>query len=248
MIRGLYAAVSAMLANMSRQQSIAHNVANMDTPGFRQSLLSLEEYQNIYLQDVDPDGSVRGLGTLGLGVAASDENIDFTFGALTITGEALDLAIEGDGFFTVRTDDGTRYTRDGRLARDADGGLVTVEGYALLDTNGNPITLPEGEIEIQTDGTILVDDTAVATLGLAVFESPETELVRDLPNLFEAEGSPLTGEPVVVRQGCLESGNADPVQLMTQMVQVSRAYEAAQKMVQVQDELLGQTITSLGRL
>jgi len=248
MIRGLYAAVSAMLANMQRQQSLAHNIANLDTPGFRQSLQSLDEYKTIQLLDAGDDGSVRTLGTLGLGVEAGEEAIDFTFGALSITGEALDLAIEGEGFFTVETSDGVRYTRDGRFARDAEGNLVTVEGHAVLDRAGNPIVLPEGEVEIDTDGTVNVNDTAVATLGMAVFEEPETELTRDVPNLFEAEGTPLTGEPVVVRQGCLESGNADPVQLMTQMVQVSRAYEAAQKMVQVQDELLGQAITSLGRL
>ncbi|MBN2555737.1 MAG: flagellar hook-basal body protein [Anaerolineales bacterium] len=248
MIRGFYSAVSAMLANLSRQEALAHNISNIDTPGFRQTLLSLEDFKYITAQDVDANGDIRTLGRLGLGVEASDEMIDFTLGALSMTGQPLDAAIEGEGFFTIRTDNGLRYSRDGRFARDAEGQLVTVEGHYIADVNGNAITLPDGEVEIETDGTILVDGTEIAQLGLAVFEDPEAELVRDLPNLFAAEGTPLAGETVVVRQGCLESANADPVQLMTQMVQVSRAYEAAQRMVQIQDELLGQTIASLGRL
>jgi flagellar basal-body rod protein FlgF len=252
MIKGLYAAASAMLAGLARQQALAHNVANMDTPGFKEVLISLEDFAETPV--VHPPGGasnlsgLRYLGSLGLGVESSPEETDFTAGGVKYTGEALDLAISGAGFFRVQTDAGERYTRDGRFSRDAQGQLVTVDGYRVLDDGGQPVELPEGPIYVQSDGTITVNGEAAARLGLAGFTDPAAELTRDLPNLFAAAGAPSSEELGTVAQGSLEMANVDPAQLMTQMVSVTRAYEAAQRMVQAQDELLGQTINTLGRL
>jgi flagellar basal-body rod protein FlgF len=251
MIKGLYSAVTAMVMNAARQQVLSHNISNMQTPGFKQILTTAQDFmqnQAVYSTGNTVNGTIDYLGLLGLGTQISDEYIDFEQGALQDTGNPLDLALQGNGFFTVETPDGQRYTRDGRFLRDADDNLVTVDGFQVLDDAGQPIQLPDGDISVGPDGAISVNGTAVATLGIGVFANPETELQHTEGNLFTGPAA-STGEDVPqVAQGYLETSNANPSQLMTQLVEVARSYEAAQKLVQNQDELLGKTIASLGRI
>lgn len=251
MIKGLYSAASAMIANLTRHGALAHNVSNLDTPGFKQILVSMDDFMQTSV--IYPPGPTTGftqleqIGELGLGVEASPEITDFSPGSWRATAQALDLAIQGPGFFRVQTPNGERYTRDGRFQRDTNGNLVTVDGYFLLDSAGQPITIPEGDPAIAADGTIVVDGQPAGQIGLASFANPAQELERDLPNTFSAPGGPTGEELGIIQQGYLEMANANPAQLMSQMVAVGRAYEAAQKMVQTQDELLGKAISSLGR-
>lgn len=251
MIKGLYSAASAMLANLTRHGTLTHNVSNLDTPGFKQILVSLDDF--IETPVVVPPGPTAGasrlqrVGDLGLGVESAPQETDFSQGGLRLTGQPLDLAIQGQGFFRVQTPAGERYTRDGRFQRDAEGNLVTVDGYSVLDEGGQPINLPEGDLVITADGTLLVNGESAGQIGLASFTDPAAELVRDGSNLFAAAGGPTGDELGAVEQGYLEMSNANPAQLMTQMVAVSRAYEAAQQMVATEDELLGKAISSLGR-
>jgi flagellar basal body rod protein FlgG len=251
MIKGLYSAASAMLAGLTRQNMLSHNLANVDTPGFKQWLVSLDDFLHTRVSTRPGDEArlpaTRVLGDLGLGVETIAPVTDFAEGALRQTGEPLDVAVHGPGFFRVETPNGERYTRDGRFLRDADGALVTVDGYAVLDEAGAPITLPEGAVAIGGDGTLSVNGAPVAQLGLALFAAPETELIRDLPNTFAAAGQPTGTARGVIVQGYVEASNINPAQLMTQMVSVGRAYEAAQQLVQVQDELLGRAISTLGQ-
>jgi flagellar hook-basal body protein len=127
MIKGLYSAVSAMLANLSRHGTLSHNVSNLDTPGFKQVLVSLDDFVETAV--VDPPGPTTGarrlrrIGDLGLGVESSPEMVDFTPGGLRFTGQPLDLALQGAGFFRIQTPNGERYTRDGRFIRDVEGSL-----------------------------------------------------------------------------------------------------------------------------
>jgi flagellar basal-body rod protein FlgF len=250
MIKGLYSAASAMLANLYRQGLLAHNVSNVDTPGFKQVLTALDDFKQsevIFPTDTNlSDSPLQWIGNLGLGVETAPDITDFEQGGLRHTGQSLDFAIEGAGFFRIQTPDGERYTRDGRFVRDIENNLVTIEGYQVLDDGGQPINLPDGDIVVSPDGTIMVNGQTIAKLGLASFENPVQELTRDLPNLFAAEGGPTSDVYGSVSQGYLEMSNANTAQLMTQMVSVTRAYEAAQKMVQTQDELLGKTISTLG--
>ncbi len=250
MIKGLYSAASAMLANLYRHGLLAHNIANVDTPGFKQVLTSLDEFKETAM--IYPPGptagfaNLRWIGNFGLGVQNSADITDFLQGGLRHTGHTFDFAIQGAGFFRIQTPDGERYTRDGRFYRDVDGNLVTVDGYQVLDEGGQPINLPEGELSVSPEGVILVNGQIIATLGLAAFEDPSAELTRDGSNYFAAEGGPTSDAVGSIAQGYLEMSNANPAQLMTQMIAVARAYEAAQKMVQTQDELLGKAINSLG--
>ena len=145
------------------------------------------------------------------------------------------------------TPNGERYTRDGRFIRDVEGQLVTIDGYRVLNVDGQPIQIPEGDANIDNDGNISIDNEIVDQIGIFAFENPEEELVHNMSNLFEAAGEPTGEEVGTIQQGYLEMANTSAADLMTQMTIVARAYEAAQQMVQNQDELLAKTIATLGR-
>jgi len=251
MIKGLYSAVSAMVMNAARQQVLTHNIANMETPGFKQIFTSVSDFmqnQSVYVKGKGGKNSVDYVGTLGLGSQLGAEYVDFEEGALQSTENPLDFAIQGKGFFTVKTPDSNRYTRDGRFLRDADNNLVTVEGFKVFDDAGQEIQLPDGEVGVADDGTITVNGENVAKLGIGVFDNPQTELQHAEGNLFTGPAASTSQDVPRVVQGYLEASNANPSQMMTQLVEVARSYEAAQKLVQNHDELLGKTIASLGRI
>jgi len=251
MIKGLYSAVSAMVMNAVRQQTLSHNIANLQTPGFKQILETSGGFmqgQAVYTTGNLNGSPIEYVGSMGLGSQIGQEYIDFVQGAMQKTDNPLDFALQGGGFFTVQTPDGNRYTRDGRFLRDSENTLVTVDGFQVLDDAGQPIELPDGEAAVSAEGVISVNGEEVATFGIGVFADPMTELQHTEGNLFTGPDA-STGEEVPrVAQGYLEMSNANPSQLMTQLVEVARSYEAAQKLVQNQDELLGKTISSLGRI
>jgi len=249
MIKGLYSAASAMITGVYRQQAVAHDIANIDTPGFKQILTSLKDFDTTYAYTQTTDNSSSSpfyLGELGLGVEAAPETTDFSQGELKTTDSPLDFAIEGDGFFIIQTANGVRYTRDGRFSRDASGHLVTVDGNLVLNSSNQPITLPEGEVNVSTDGTIYIEGTESGTIGLAYFEDITT-MTRDGENTFTSTATPATTGGGLILQNTLEQSNVDSAKLMTQMIEISRSYQAAQQMVQNQDELLGRTISTLGK-
>jgi flagellar basal-body rod protein FlgF len=251
MIKGFYAAVSGMLANANRQQILSHNIANLETPGFKQVLSTVEDFTHTAV--VFPAGNITHsnleyIGQMGLGAMSGPEVTDYTQGGLQTTGNPLDMAVQGDGFFCVRTPVGDRFTRDGRFMRNADGYLVTQQGDAVLDANKQPIQLADGDVGVASDGTLSVNGAQVGKLGLALFQNPRAALVRSEGNNYSAAGAPDGQGIVQVAQGCLEMSNANSTQLMAQLVEVGRSYEAAQQMVQNQDDLLGKTISSLGRI
>lgn len=251
MIKGLYAAASAMLAGVNRQKAIAHDVANLETPGFKQVLTSLEDFMNTKVNIVNPNDPARlvhQMGDLGLGVESVPDTTDYEQGALMDTGNPLDAAIDGAGFFRIKTAAGERLTRDGRFVRDANGVLVTPQGYQVLSSTGAAITLPIGEVNIAADGTVSVDGATVAQLGINSYLDPRKELVRSDDNMFTAAGAATGTDKGRVVQAYLESSNGNASQLMTQLVEVTRSYEAAQQLVANNDELLGKSISTLGRI
>lgn len=252
MIKGFYAAVSAMVVNANRQEILAHNAANLDTPGFKQVLSTVEEFWKtgvfVPQKNISPGMNLDYIGSLGLGAENAPDFTDFSQGALELTGNMFDFAIKNEGFFVVETTNGTRYTRDGRFLRDSEGQLVTIDGNFVLDDNGDRIVLPEGEIVVDQYGNLNAGEDTIAKLGLALFANPSQSLEQDEGNLFLSNNDPDGEGTVEVQQRFLEMSNVNPTQLMTQLVEVARSYEAAQKMVQNQDELLGKAISTLGRI
>lgn len=253
MIKGLYAAASAMIAEMKRQEVLAHNAANLETIGFKQIMTSLSDWEQtsvVYSPgNINHSSVLYGIGSIGLGSTQGDEVTNFESGGLKLTSNLYDLAINGDGFFRIQTPDGERYTRDGRFMRDTNNQLVTAaDGYKVLDSNGKPITLSDGDLGVSRDGTVTIDTQTIGKLGLAAFKDPATELTREGNNLFSSSIKPTGSSVVEVQQEYLEMSNVNVSQLTTQMIMVARNYEAAQKMVANNDALLSRTIDTLGRI
>lgn len=261
MIKGFYAAASAMVTGMRRQMVLTHNIDNLETPGFKQILTSMDEFmttsvstnsQSVNTPELPAVLRSRGfnkltrIGDLGLGVKSDEDSTDYSEGSAQITNRELDVAVFGNGYFRIQTAAGERYTKDGRFIKDATGVLKTVDGNNVLSEGGGTITLPVGEVSISTEGQISVDGKDVAQLGIAYFEDPAASLTRDGANTFTGSGATSDTSKVSIQQYALESSNADLTQIMTQMIQTNRAYEAAQRLVQNQDSLLGQSIRTLG--
>lgn len=267
MIKGLYSAVSAMITGLDRQSLITHNAANINTPGFKQIMMTMEEFNQTgvfkaqsTINNANPFAGTVGfdenrfvdinyIGSHGLGVETALEQTNLKQGAMLNTEEPLDLAIEGSGYFKLQTPDGMVYTRDGRFNLNANREVVSVEGYYLMDENDQIITVPDGSIiEVDVNGSIYIDNTEVTKVTLSSFENELEALERFNDNTFTANIEP-DGENIgKITQGYLEASNVDIAQLMTQMVSVVRSYEAAQQLVTIQDELLGRSISTLGRV
>jgi flagellar basal-body rod protein FlgF len=252
MIKGLYAAASAMLLNLDRQKTLAHNSANLETIGFKEIFSSANDFEQTSV--VFSPGNITGsrltrIGNIGLGAQYGEEMTNFDSGGLKSTGNMFDLAINGNGFFRIQTAAGERYTRDGRFIRDANNQLVTSEGNKVLDSNGQPITLPvDADISIAPDGTISTSTQQIGKLGVVVFDNPGQDLERTGDNLYNATGTPNPTAVYDIQQGFLEMSNVNVSRLMTDMILVENAYNAAQKMVTTQDSLLGMSISTLGRM
>src|SRR4051812_9834780 len=166
--RGLYIAASGMLADQLRQDVIANNLANSTTAGYKGDQAVGEAFSSLLLNEITTG---RQVGSLGTGARIAGVYVNSAQGALRNTGNQLDLAIAGDGFFAVRGPGGVRYTRDGAFTTDATGQLVTAGGLPVLDRQNRPITIPGGaEPTIDASGNVTVGGRAVATLQVATLD------------------------------------------------------------------------------
>jgi flagellar basal body rod protein FlgG len=183
------------------------------------------------------------VGSLGAGSQISKTTIDMSQGPLESTGDPLDVALQGPGFLTVQTAQGTRYTRDGQLDVDATGRLVTSSGDPVLGSDGKPIQIgaDSGDLKISTDGEITAAGKRLGTLGVASLSDP----AEFGDNLF-------TGTPgarpagTTVNQGSLEGSSVNPATVMIDMMVSLRSYESSQRVIQSIDETLSRGIDSGG--
>lgn len=249
MIRGLYTAASGMMAAMRRMEFVTNNVANAQTVGFKQDRAALSTFQEfMILQDGTP-AKPSEVGELGMGSIAEEPMIDFTQGALQETNRTLDMALEGPGFFTVQTKDGIRYTRDGAFTRDALGRLTNGEGELILGEDGQPIHIPPGRVNIKPDGTMEAEDEPFAKLAIVEF-SLEQPLKKAGNTQFVArnEGDePTPSAGTAVHQRFIEISNVDMAGAQTTMLELQRAYQASQRMIQYQDEMVGRAVNDIAR-
>ena len=252
MIRGLYTAASGMLSAMRRMEFVTNNLANAQTVGFKQDRSALSTFDEMMILQNGPGtagAQNSDLGELGMAAIAEEPMIDFTQGALQDSGRDLDMALEGPGFFTVETPDGLRYTRDGGFTRDALGRVTTSEGNPVLDDAGNTIEIPPGRLVVGPDGTIVVEGQEVARFGLVEF-SLDQPLRKVGSNQFAPrnEGDvPAPSASTAVHQGFIESSNVDMAGAQTTMLELQRAYQASQKLIQYQDELVGRAGNEIAR-
>lgn len=189
------------------------------------------------------------IGTTSGGVRFDKIAVDYTSGITSETGNKLDLALQGDGFFKVQTPNGVAYTRDGSFTLDANGQLVTKEGYAVLGQNG-PIVLGQNSFMVNENGDIIVEGQVENSLDIVNIDNKEylrkqgNNLYTVLENI-QPEETPFTGH---LLQGYLETSNVNTIKEMVNMITAQRSYESNQKVIHAQDQLLEKVVNELGRL
>lgn len=237
-----YIAMSRQMTLRSEMDIIAHNLANMNTTGYKQQRLEFNEYL------VRP--AIREQFSMVIDRAARRDTAQ---GPLEQTGNPLDLAIVGNGYFTVDTVHGPRYTRAGQFTLNEQGDITTTDGLPVLDTGGQPITIPRdaGEIVVKGDGSITTAANPAAPIGrldLVTFDA-EQELLEVGSGLYapnEQEPQPAPPE-TSVKQGVVEQSNVQPILEMTRMIETSRAYQSTQRMMDREHERIRSAIQRLGQ-
>lgn len=228
---------------MQRRMDIAaQNLANMSTAGFKADAIIFEEITRDPARSTDTPHDIRFVRDIGLAR-------DLRQGTIRRTDNPLDLAIEGEGYFPVQGPGGaTLYTRDGAFTLNGQGQLVTSDGFPVLSDAGAPLVFdPRGERPtIGRDGSILIAGAQAGRVGVATFERPGAMLkVGD--NLWDPDGQPPGAFTGVLVQGALEDSNVEPILEMTNIIQISRAYESAARIVREADQLRQRAIERLGR-
>jgi flagellar basal-body rod protein FlgF len=231
-------AASLISHETRRIETAGQNLANVATPGYKRQIafddvLAAGRSGTVSLDDV--------LTPPPTGIAT-----DFSAGKLVHTGNPLDLSISGTGFFEVMTANGPAYTRLGAFQRDADGRLVTAQGWALQGAGGGDVVLRSNNWQIASDGTLIDDGTPAAVIRVATFADPK-QLTRGADGLFHAANAQVVDseQPHIV-QGFIESSNVAVGNDMMQMMEAMRRVESGQKLVHAYDDMVGTVLQRLG--
>lgn len=256
MIRGIYTAASGLGVLQARMDAASNNLANVSTTGFKQDKVLSAAFPDLLLQEkvrvnagVYALGGWNKVGRTNQGVAVTGVFTDHNPGVLQQTGRETDLALPGEGFFAFEAggegESKLMYSRDGELHRDGEGYLVNSRGHRLLGEDG-PVQVGGGSFTVGPDGVVTNADGSQAKL-LVVDFADKGRLAKEGGGYFSAPaGEDAAVENPGVSQGSLEKSNVDVSAEMVNMVEILRAYEAGQKLIQAQDELLGSAINQVG--
>ena len=232
---GILVALSGQVALQRRLDTLANNMANSATPGYRA--------ENVTFQSVLTNGDVA-YSKSGASTYSSSQ------AALTRTDNPLDIAIQGEGYFSISTPAGAAYTRDGRLTLSPAGVLVTTEGFPLLDAGGNAIQVnpASGAIQVASDGSISQSGSAVGTIGMFRLP-PDGQLSRGPGTSFVSRQGALPIADIrktSVVQGHIEGSNVDPIQEVAKLMTVSRTFEAVSSSIDQSERRMTDAIHVLG--
>jgi flagellar basal-body rod protein FlgF len=235
-------AASGASSQITALDATANNLANANTAGYKADQAVFREHliAAMYVGKAEREMRYNGVATVAP---------DMRGGPIQVTNKPLDVAIEGDGFFAIKTPRGERYTRAGAFQVSSDGTLMTAQGYAVSDTSGNPISVqPDAKVlSMGDDGTLTVDDSDVGQLKIVEF-ARRSGLEKDGDTLFRA--TPRSGTAQVMPQptvlsGALEMPNVSIVKGMTDLVSATRAFEAMQKAVETFSQLEHRAATDI---
>jgi flagellar basal-body rod protein FlgF len=231
-------AVIGLFRQQRRYELISNNLSNVQTPGFKKDA---PVFHQVFSEALTPS----------LTALSSDSEISqtlFSQGEIQRSGNLLDLAIEGEGFFKIKTPEGIRYSRNGNLRLTQEGVLVQSNGFPVLGKNGE-ITLKGSKVAVEKDGTIKVDGETQDQLALVTFADLKG-LLKQGKSLFklETEQEEKAAEGGQILQGAQEGSNVNSMEEMVQLIDALRSFEACHKVVQVQDEMNARAVNDLAKV
>lgn len=234
----MYKALSGALVQTRRLELVTQDLANVNTAGYKGERIVFRE---VLEAPPKPDEHIGGQ------VVVTEQRTDFSNGNLRSTGNPLDLALMGEGFFAVQTAAGVRYTRQGVFNLSANKTVVTPSGEAVLGEAG-PIRVDGEKVDITPDGAVLVDGEEVDRLKIVRAEDPR-RLVREGQTFFRAEDANVQpAETVQVVQGSLEEANVSPIESMVALIDLQRQFEAYERAMRTMDGVTEKVVDQAGRL
>lgn len=266
MLRGFYTAASGMISQQRYQESLSNNIANANTPGYKADQSTMRAFPEMLMQQTGSKKvpTERGLkfpanhtvGPINTGVYVQEMVPNFGQGEIRETGNSTDLALangqfpdaDGGVFFTVQNAEGdVRLTRNGNFTVDGEGFLVTNEGQYVLDQADNRIPVNNSEFTVSEDGQIQTENQNFQ-LGISYVQDTN-ELAKDDTGLLNGATQAMPGDATYqVNQGHLEQSNVDEAQMMTQMTESYRTFEANQRVLKAYDESMGKAVSEIGRI
>lgn len=258
MLKGLYTAYTGMINEQHRMDTMTNNLANAATNGFKKEGATSQSFDSVLaykIKDTSEAANLpKRLGNMSMGVKTGENYVDYSGGPFKETGHTLDLALSGNGFFTISFtnkagETSVKYTRDGNFTMNARGNLLTQDGDFVLNDQGRPIRLdPNEEITIDRSGDIYQGGAYVDTIGITDFENYDY-LERYGENYFQpVQGARTTEADTSVYSGYLEMSNISVVTEMVNMITIQRQYEANQKVITTYDSTLENAVNQNGRL
>ena len=254
MVRGLYTGCTGMYNEQKRLDVISNNLANSATVGFKKEGATSQSFDDVLAIKVRDDHGDAYIGNMSLGVKIGEVYTDYSQGSVRETGNTYDLAIDGSGFFTIDYTDAngntsTRYTRAGEFLITKEGYVVTSEGQHLMgESQWLQVPVDAVEVMVDTDGTVYADGTAVDKVRLTDFED-----YNYLKKFGETMYQPVQGAVEKdatgsILQGFTEQSNVNVVSEMVNLINITRAYEANQKVIKAMDDLLQIDVSSVGKV
>ncbi len=257
MVRGLYTAYTGMVNQQKRLDIITNNLANASTTAYKRegaTARAFDEYMGVRVNDKTVGNLVTPVGRMSLGVKIGENYTDYSQGSFKNTENTYDIAIEGNGFFSIsftnkRGEQSIKYTRDGNFTIDAEGALRTTDGD-FVQGEGGDIYIPTdaSQITIVEMGDIYADGEYVDTIKIVDFED-YNYLKKYGENMYDTvDGATEKESSARLHQGYLETSNINAVSEMVEMITITRAYESNQKALQSADDMLDKAVNQVGRL
>lgn len=264
MVKGLYTAFTGMVNEQKRLDVLSNNLANADTNGYKKEGTTSQTFADelaIRIKDTSYYGMPKKLGVMSMGVHIGETYTDYSQGNYKVTDNQTDFAINGNGFFAISYTDkagntSVKYTRDGAFIVNTQGYLVTKDGDFVLNRNGAMNTDPNSRIQVNpnlpivvtADGNIYQNDVLVGNIGLVDFADYDY-IAKFGENLYDiVDGATIVASEATMDQGCLEASNVNVVSEMVNMITISRAYQAGQKVINAVDETLDKAVNQVGRV
>ncbi len=249
MFQGFYTLTSGMLTQTRNLNVISNNMVNVSTPGYKNDNMIVSTFaEEMVARNNTHELKGEELGRMGKIVTADRNYTDYVSGALEPTGRTLDFAMRGQGFFTIQTDDGPMYTRNGSFSID-DTGYLMLEGVGQVLGETGPIFVGTDDIVTDSLGNIFNNrsNQYLGKLAIADFADYDAELSKDSGNVFKATGTPIPATGTVM-QNTIESSNVDSVKEMVAMMSSQRALSSNAQILKMYDEMTGKMLTKLGQM